>query len=389
MAYEIDSPTYKHDLPAPWNILLPLSARLLVWGLLFYVIYLLSSFFLLIFLTFTFAYMQNFFVENLKSKIPKRLVRVLIGGALLLTLVISVITYLFPQVKRQAEFFASKHSQYLHTLDSQIAKYRNRYEIVGYILPQVEKLDSTFDERGLLSNWDLHDSVSASMLQQLIGIARQGEVIDAREAVHGIKGLIGGILTTGSYFLLSLLFSFLIVLDLPRLTNSVRDLRNTKIRFIYLEVADTIKNFSSVVGSAIFAQLLIALLNTGLTAIGVNLLGLGQQTAFLSIIVFLCSFIPVAGVFISSAPICLLALEYGGVQLVLLAIVMIWIIHIIEAYILNPHIYGSKLRINPVLVLIILTLGGKLFGVWGLALGLPVCTYIFGYAIREPLASND
>ena len=33
-------------------------------------------------------------------------------------------------------------------------------------------------------------------------------------------------------------------------------------------------------------------------------------------------------------------------------------------------------------ILIILTLAGKLFGFWGLILGVPVCTYIFGYAIR-------
>ncbi|MFM8331278.1 MAG: hypothetical protein ACKN9T_06285, partial [Candidatus Methylumidiphilus sp.] len=45
-------------------------------------------------------------------------------------------------------------------------------------------------------------------------------------------------------------------------------------------------------------------------------------------------------------------------------------------------IYGSLMRINPVIVLIILTIGGKLFHMWGLVLGVPVCTYIFGYAIR-------
>jgi predicted PurR-regulated permease PerM len=40
------------------------------------------------------------------------------------------------------------------------------------------------------------------------------------------------------------------------------------------------------------------------------------------------------------------------------------------------------MRINPVIILIILTIGGKLFGFWGLILGVPFCTYLFGYAIR-------
>ena len=66
-----------------------------------------------------------------------------------------------------------------------------------------------------------------------------------------------------------------------------------------------------------------------------------------------------------------------------IAIAMVTVVHLIEAYILNPKIYGHHMRMNPVIVLIILTISGKLFHVWGLVLGVPVCTYIFGHAIRE------
>jgi predicted PurR-regulated permease PerM len=87
-------------------------------------------------------------------------------------------------------------------------------------------------------------------------------------------------------------------------------------------------------------------------------------------------------VFISSVPICLIVLQESGFHMVAFAALAIWLIHLIEAYILNPRIFGRHLRINPVLVLIILTVSGKLFGVWGLVLGVPVCSYIFGHAIR-------
>ena len=103
---------------------------------------------------------------------------------------------------------------------------------------------------------------------------------------------------------------------------------------------------------------------------------------FLSSIVFFCSFIPVAGVFLSSTPICLAALSESGVQLMVLAIGLILVIHFIEAYFLNPKIFGHHLHMNAVLVLIVLTVAGKLFGVWGLVLGLPVVNYVFGHAIR-------
>jgi hypothetical protein len=83
-------------------------------------------------------------------------------------------------------------------------------------------------------------------------------------------------------------------------------------------------------GKALEAQFLVAIANSILTAIGLYFLGLGQSLAFLTAIVFLCSFIPVAGVFISSVPICILALQASGLHGVAMAIGLITFIHLIE-----------------------------------------------------------
>jgi len=68
----------------------------------------------------------------------------------------------------------------------------------------------------------------------------------------------------------------------------------------------------------------------------------------------------------------------------LASIAMILIVHGVETYILNPRIYGHHMRMNPVLVLIVLTVFGKLFGVWGFLLGIPLVNYVFRHAIRFP-----
>ena len=62
------------------------------------------------------------------------------------------------------------------------------------------------------------------------------------------------------------------MLDLPRLTRSVTSLNQTKLNFIYMEVAENIRNFGLVLGRALSAQLVIALVNTLLTAMVVYLL---------------------------------------------------------------------------------------------------------------------
>ena len=86
--------------------------------------------------------------------------------------------------------------------------------------------------------------------------------------------------------------------------------------------------------------------------------------------------------FISSIPICLLALAQGGIPKLLVAIGLIVAVHAVESYVLNPKIFGTHMKLNPVMVMILMTVSGKLFGVWGLVLCLPVTTYLFQDAIQ-------
>src|SRR5690606_9242782 len=135
----------------------------------------------------------------------------------------------------------------------------------------------------------------------------------------------------------------------------------------YRETATSIARFGEVLGRVLEAQAVIAFVNAILTAGGLWLFG-GEPVLFLSLIVFVCGFIPVATVFVSSVPICLVGLYQGGIGLLLLLITFIILIHFIEAYSLNPRIMGAALKITPVLKLIILVIGQHAFGVWGMLL---------------------
>ncbi|MCL2458860.1 MAG: AI-2E family transporter [Desulfobulbus sp.] len=373
-----------HLLPQPWDQIFPHVATVVVWGMFFGVIYLLRSFFLLLFLTFVFSYIQARSVNRLKTRIKNRIVRVVLVALLFLSILTAAGIFLVPKVKIQTEVFAGQFTTYLSRVDQELFSLGKRYPLLVEFFPELTvkpKQEQIAPPEGEEKK-GLKYSPTASMLQQLLRLGDPGGAQNVGH-VFGALGNIGGkIASVTSAFLLSLLFSFLIVLDLPNLGVSVRALESTKLRFIYRSVAGNIHDFSQVLGKALEAQLIIAIINSFLTAIGISLLGLSQQVAFLSVIVFFFSFFPVIGVFISSIPICLIALQTAGLQIMLLAILLISIIHLIEGYILNPRIYGSYMRINSVIVLIILTIGGKLFDFWGLILGVPICTYVFGHAIR-------
>lgn len=369
------------SLPPPWNRILPNVALILVWGMLFGLVFLLRSFFLLIFLTFVFSAIQANGVRRLEKYIKNRIVRVVVVAVMFLTVLSMTGVFLVPKVKVQTQLFISQFSSYLGRVDQEIFELSVKYPLLNELFPKLVIEEPANNNE--VKKKGLAYSPTRSMLQQLLKVGDESGGTENINYLLGRLGDIGGkIATVTSTFLLSMLFSFLIVLDMPRLAESVRELESTKLRFIYLSVADEIRDFSRVLGRSLEAQLLVAIINSILTAIGITILGIGEHVAFLSVIVFFCSFIPVIGVFVSSVPICLVALQAAGIQTMLLVVGLIIIIHLIEGYILNPRIYGSYMRINPVIILIILTVGGKLFGFWGLLLGVPFCTYLFGHAIR-------
>ena len=170
---------------------------------------------------------------------------------------------------------------------------------------------------------------------------------------------------------------------MPNLKSRVLALRQSRFKEVYDETADSVAQFAMVVGYTFQAQILIAIINTIFTALGLWLLGI-QPIALLSSIVFFAGLIPVWGTFLSSVPILLLAFNDGGMVLAGQTVIMIAFIHAVEAYILNPNIVSAVLKINPLLTLIILYLGHTLFGLWGVLLGVPVAVYVYRYIIMKP-----
>lgn len=356
-------------------------SRVLVWGSLFAVLYLLRSFFLLLFLVFIFSYIQAKAVHRLKPIIPGRTPRAVIVGISFLALFVILIAVLVPHIRDQTVEFIANSSTYAHSLDRELLRLAERYPVLEQLMPQVE-MEATVPQYH--EEWKFNNStlagILATLFEESIPNLEKASLVGALQTA----GLIGSkLLAISTQFLLALLFSFLIILDLPNLTRGVKDLRNTRLRFVYDEVADSIVSFGATMGRAFEAQFFVATVNTILTASGIWIINIRDEIAFLSLLVFLCGFVPIAGVFISSIPICLVALAEGGMSKVFLTVILIMAVHAIESYILNPRIFGTHMKMNPVVVMILMTVSGKLFGVWGLVLCIPVATYFFQYTIRH------
>ncbi len=349
----------ERPLPPPWDRFVPFLRRLAIWAMFFGILWFLRPFFFLVFLTFVFGYVQEHGADRLNRTLPNRRLCSVLVFLVLLAVLLGLGYTIGPSLARQAAAFPNEVDRHLADVDTQLELLKEKYGVIRELVP---------------------DDVHARDILRQVFIPEVSAVDSDQEAklqlvLPRIVGFAGKTVWIGSSFLLALLFSFVVNLDFPRLVRETRSLHDTRLRVIYDELSDSVFHFGRILGRALEAQLIIAIVNTALTAVGLAFMGI-PNIAFLSAVVFVCSFIPVAGVFLSSVPICLAALTKSGLSMMLWSIVFVTIIHMIEAYILNPRIYGARLRMNPVLVLAILVISNHLFGVWGLILGVPVVNYL-------------
>jgi predicted PurR-regulated permease PerM len=99
---------------------------------------------------------------------------------------------------------------------------------------------------------------------------------------------------------------------------------------------------------------------------------LGVPAALLlALLAFLCDFVPIVGFFIACAP----AMVMAATKSAALALAMIPIYgayHFIENYLIGPKIYGGRLRLSNVAVLVAFAIGAELGGVVGALLAMPI-----------------
>ena len=81
--------------------------------------------------------------------------------------------------------------------------------------------------------------------------------------------------------------------------------------------------------------------------------------------------IPYLGSFLAMIPAFIIALVAGPLMVIKVAIVFV-IEQTIEGRFVSPLVLGSKLNIHPITILFVLLTSGKIFGFWGVLIGIPV-----------------
>ncbi|KZL94009.1 AI-2E family transporter [Clostridium magnum] len=174
---------------------------------------------------------------------------------------------------------------------------------------------------------------------------------------------------------ISLMLSMFFVLDKEKIVRFVHKFKTSKISCVYNHFEYFGTNFLNSFGKVIQAQFLIALVNSLLSVIFLWIMNFPQLMG-LGFMIFILSFIPVAGTVVSLIPLSLIAFNIGGLIKVVSVIIMIALIHCLESYILNPKLMSDKTSLPIFFIFIILIVGKHFMGVWGLLLGIPLFIFI-------------
>ncbi len=331
------------------------NKTLAIWAAFFGLVWLINYYglFGLVFITYILCFLFNGPIEALaaRTRLPRTLWAAVVY-ILFLAVVLSLLSSVLPKLGSESTSFLKKLPDTLETL-------RRHLDQWAWLAPDMAAPISK-----------VKDYLT---LEALVGVKTETLFTLAVNSFNQIS-------TYVSTFLLGTLFSFLIMLDFPKLRAKTIALRESRLRDIYDVTARSVVRFAIVVGMGFRAQMMIAGVNTVLTAVGMYFLGI-EPVMLLSTVVFFCGLIPVLGTFISSAPIVLVAVNTTGPSHALWAIVMIIIVHTIETYVLNPRIVAAMFKISPLITLMILYVGHKLFGLWGMVLGVPVSVFLYRHVI--------
>ncbi|MCU9615105.1 AI-2E family transporter [Caldibacillus lycopersici] len=324
--------------------------RFLIFSIIIFVLFLIGSIINIVLLTFIFSFLINGLEQFITKRIPiNRKVTVLAiyvaavsllvyGAVKYLPIIINEVTQLFHQL---ADFYSKPIS--------------TDNVILNYIFDLLEKYN--------ISNY-------------------------LETGVTVILKFVNDIGTVGLQVFIALILSLFFLLEKERIIVFTNKFQHSKISSFYNEIKYFGGKFANTFGKVIEAQFIIASVNMFITTVFLwflhfpNLFGL-------AIMVFCLGLIPVAGVIISLIPLCFIAYSIGGLMHVVYILIMVAVVHAIEAYVLNPKLMSSKTNLPVFYTFIVLIFGEHFFGVWGLILGIPIFVFlldVLGVKTLDPAA---
>lgn len=221
------------------------------------------------------------------------------------------------------------------------------------------------------------------------------ETIDISQYLRTVSDFLGASSQTvvGTIFtifggFISFIVIFFVALFLNIQDNGVRQFMFFLVPSKHLDYANAFFNKTQDrVTGWLWGKALSSLIVGLITYLGLVILGIPFALTLSVLIVFL-NFIPFAGPMIASVPAILLGFSISWPHGLAVAVLYFVVNSIIEGFVLMPIFMKRAVRVSPVLLILFVLLGGRLAGILGIIISIPVAA-VASLVLEESLSKKE
>jgi len=141
------------------------------------------------------------------------------------------------------------------------------------------------------------------------------------------------------------------------------------------------KDSDKIFSAYIVGKLLDSVIVGILAFLGFNVLG-APYTLLLAMIIGVTNMIPYFGPFIGAVPVTIIILFFDPVMAIW-GVVFIFVLQQLDGYVIGPKILGQSMGMSPFWIILAILIGGGLFGLLGMLVGVPVMAILRNVAMKS------
>lgn len=189
-------------------------------------------------------------------------------------------------------------------------------------------------------------------------------------------GLIGGVVSGVTAFVIGLIFSFYLLLQKERLARQGRQVLYALLPEKQADRAlDILRLANRTFSSFLSGQCLEACILGTLFVVAMSLFHL-PYALLVGVLIALTALIPIVGAFIGCVVGALLIAVTSPVK-ALIFVVLFLVLQQVEGNLIYPHVVGNSVGLPSIWVLAAVTVGGRLMGVIGMLVFIPLCSVLY------------
>ena len=238
------------------------------------------------------------------------------------------------------------------------------------------------DAQAFFENWSMYGAFGMSGEQISSAIdaaskwaAEQGALVMADMA----GGIVGGVMDFGTGVVIcciAFICAFWLLVDLPTIVDEIRVVVPEHRR-------DDLEVLSNAFGTAVYGWMKTTIACASITGIACFIVLLAFGAPYAALVALLCGLlyiVPYVGPVAATVLAALVGFVVSPGVGIAVAIAVVIIVNVV-ANVLAPRMMENSVNMHPMLVLIVIMIGGSLCGIWGMLLAIPVAAAFQGIFI--------